>query len=255
MKCTSCSAEVPASAKFCPECGAKIVRKSFCPECGAEAAPGAKFCAECGTKLVGGPVARKAELAVLSARPEPEARPYEPAPLDTTPRPSGNFNLVVGPVYIKEQMLRIANAEGPITDGLLFARVLEEWGIRCATENKIKVLEKSIPPELPVTEHSEGKTYWPVDADPSEWHFYRVPGASQRSHRTFAQIPLEELAAAIAAEHRAAVAAGGTVTADPYPGAVERLGLPRRVVVDTMKPKLDAAKRLAQNFYDLPSED
>lgn len=51
MKCTSCSAEVPASAKFCPECGAKIVRKSFCPECGAEAAPGAKFCAECGTKL------------------------------------------------------------------------------------------------------------------------------------------------------------------------------------------------------------
>jgi hypothetical protein len=84
-----------------------------------------------------------------------------------------------------------------------------------------------------------------VGADPSAWHYYRVPGASPRSHRAFKEIPLEEIAAAIAAEHRAAIAAGGTAAADPYPGAVARLGLPRRVTAD-MRPVLDAAKRLAK---------
>ena len=186
-----------------------------------------------------------AELAAAHAAPDPDERPYEPAPLDATPRPANNFNLAVGPVYVKDQMLRIANAEGPITEKLLFARVLAEWGFQSATENRLKVLKKSIPAELPVTKHLGEKTYWPVGADPSAWHYYRVPGASPRSHRAFKEIPVEEIAAAIAAEHRAAIAAGGSSAADPYPGAVARLGLPRRVTTD-MRPVLDAAKRIKQ---------
>lgn len=51
MKCPACSAEIGDNAKFCPECGEKIVRKTVCPDCGTEAAPGAKFCAECGHKF------------------------------------------------------------------------------------------------------------------------------------------------------------------------------------------------------------
>ena len=143
-------------------------------------------------------------------------------------------------------MLRIANAEGPITEKLLFARVMEEWGFASVTENRLKVLKKSIPAELPVTKHLGEKTYWPVGADPSEWHFYRAPGASPRSHRAFKEIPVEEIAAALAAEHRAAIAAGGTAAADPGPGAVARLGLPRRVTSD-MKSFLDAAARLSKS--------
>jgi membrane protease subunit (stomatin/prohibitin family) len=78
IKCPKCGAELPAKAKFCLECGAKVevlseneiicpvcgkktpkgkfcmecgaplVRK--CPNCGAELPTGAKFCLECGTK-------------------------------------------------------------------------------------------------------------------------------------------------------------------------------------------------------------
>ena len=195
-----------------------------------------------GAAAPGEGAALAAELAAAHAAPDPDERPYEPAPLDATPRPAGNFNLAVGPVYVKDQMLRIANAEGPITEKLLFARVLAEWGFQSATENRLKVLKKSIPAELPVTKHLGEKTYWPVGADPSEWHYYRVPGASPRSHRAFKEIPVEEIAAAIAAEHRAAIAAGGSSAADPCPGAVARLGLPRRVTAD-MKPALEAAKR------------
>ncbi len=77
VKCTKCKADLPAGAKFCLECGEKVVsadsvvcpacgktviKGKFCPECGhkfltncpkcgAEITSGAKFCLECGEKL------------------------------------------------------------------------------------------------------------------------------------------------------------------------------------------------------------
>jgi membrane protease subunit (stomatin/prohibitin family) len=50
VKCPSCGAENPASAKFCNNCGAPL-GKVKCPNCGAENAPDAKFCNNCGAKL------------------------------------------------------------------------------------------------------------------------------------------------------------------------------------------------------------
>lgn len=48
--CVSCGAQIPESAKFCPECGANNSEK-FC-ECGQKLAPGCKFCPECGKKVL-----------------------------------------------------------------------------------------------------------------------------------------------------------------------------------------------------------
>ena len=53
MKCTNCGASLSDSAKFCPECGTKVVRELFCAECGTKLAAGTKFCPECGTKVGG----------------------------------------------------------------------------------------------------------------------------------------------------------------------------------------------------------
>ena len=76
-KCAKCGADLPENAKFCLECGEKVVatgmvvcpecgntvaKGKFCPECGhkfvtacpkcsTEVAPGAKFCPECGEKI------------------------------------------------------------------------------------------------------------------------------------------------------------------------------------------------------------
>ncbi len=79
-KCTKCGASLPENAKFCLECGEKVVVptlagmvvcpecgntvakgkfcpecghkfKSNCPKCGADLVSGAKFCLECGEKL------------------------------------------------------------------------------------------------------------------------------------------------------------------------------------------------------------
>ena len=47
--CAGCGARIPASAKFCPECGKAA--GAVCPKCGKPVKAGAKFCPECGQKL------------------------------------------------------------------------------------------------------------------------------------------------------------------------------------------------------------
>ena len=47
--CPSCGTSLPGNAKFCFECGIKILKS--CPKCGTKLKQGAKFCFECGKKL------------------------------------------------------------------------------------------------------------------------------------------------------------------------------------------------------------
>jgi membrane protease subunit (stomatin/prohibitin family) len=49
-KCAGCQHEVPAGAKFCPGCG-KAMAASLCPKCSASLAPNAHFCPSCGEKI------------------------------------------------------------------------------------------------------------------------------------------------------------------------------------------------------------
>lgn len=49
--CSNCGHALPAGAKFCPECGAKLAQGKTCPKCGAEGPADAKFCSQCGEKL------------------------------------------------------------------------------------------------------------------------------------------------------------------------------------------------------------
>ncbi len=52
--CPNCGTKMPASSKFCPECGNKIEIKkpAFCTQCGEAVIEGSKFCASCGASLV-----------------------------------------------------------------------------------------------------------------------------------------------------------------------------------------------------------
>jgi membrane protease subunit (stomatin/prohibitin family) len=51
MVCPSCSAQIPAGSKFCPQCGGKIGGEMICPNCKADVPDGSKFCPNCGTKI------------------------------------------------------------------------------------------------------------------------------------------------------------------------------------------------------------
>ncbi len=50
MRCPNCQTINPPNAKFCLECGNRLV---VCPNCGTVNLPFAKFCIECGTMLAG----------------------------------------------------------------------------------------------------------------------------------------------------------------------------------------------------------
>jgi membrane protease subunit (stomatin/prohibitin family) len=53
--CPNCGAKVPATSKFCAECGTTLTAPSVgtakCPKCGHPVMTNAKFCPECGNKL------------------------------------------------------------------------------------------------------------------------------------------------------------------------------------------------------------
>jgi membrane protease subunit (stomatin/prohibitin family) len=53
--CPKCGTHVPATSKFCPECGTTLTPPSAgainCPKCGKSIPAGSKFCPECGAQL------------------------------------------------------------------------------------------------------------------------------------------------------------------------------------------------------------
>jgi membrane protease subunit (stomatin/prohibitin family) len=53
--CPKCSAKIPATSKFCPDCGTTITPPSgetiACPKCGKTIPASSKFCPECGQKI------------------------------------------------------------------------------------------------------------------------------------------------------------------------------------------------------------
>ena len=53
--CPKCASKVPATSKFCSECGKQLTPPSAgatpCPKCGKSIPTGSKFCPECGEKL------------------------------------------------------------------------------------------------------------------------------------------------------------------------------------------------------------
>ena len=64
MRCPNCLSQNPPTAKFCLECGNRLV---VCPHCGTINLPRAKFCIECGSPLSSTPTT------------ESENRPLQPA--------------------------------------------------------------------------------------------------------------------------------------------------------------------------------
>lgn len=51
MRCQNCKADIPADAKFCPECGADLAATTKCPKCQTELPASSKFCPNCGQKI------------------------------------------------------------------------------------------------------------------------------------------------------------------------------------------------------------
>jgi ribosomal protein L40E len=91
VTCSECSANLPAGANFCLECGTKVLPSGICHECETELPKGAKFCLECGTRVG------------LSAS------KLTPAPIVTTV--IGDSKMTIKSSYSKCMFLNIATIE------------------------------------------------------------------------------------------------------------------------------------------------
>ena len=65
MRCVSCEAENPETAKFCSACGTAL--PISCTSCGQLNRPGSRFCNQCGTALAAKPTAPPPGIAVGQA--------------------------------------------------------------------------------------------------------------------------------------------------------------------------------------------
>src|SRR5215831_11405412 len=90
MQCPHCQHVNNETAKFCEECGTRLVRT--CPACEHEVSPTAKFCPECGTPLVGQSSVQRLESSAqktMDAEPglsDPRRQTLDARPVSYTPQ-------------------------------------------------------------------------------------------------------------------------------------------------------------------------
>lgn len=75
MVCKKCGAEILPEDQFCPECGAKVIRKRRCPECGELYKVGTKFCPHCGAETKEGRAAKRSDSETAPRRKADPAPP------------------------------------------------------------------------------------------------------------------------------------------------------------------------------------
>ena len=93
MVCKKCGAHLLEDDQFCPECGAKVIRKKRCPECGEALREGTRFCPSCGTEVGEARDAapkKKADPEAAKRREDSEEAPRKRPNPDASPRKKAN---------------------------------------------------------------------------------------------------------------------------------------------------------------------
>lgn len=87
MVCKKCGAPLMEDDQFCPECGAKVIRKKKCPECGEPLREGTRFCPSCGAEVGEGRPAKRTESGEMPRRrSDSEEAPRRRAESEEAPR-------------------------------------------------------------------------------------------------------------------------------------------------------------------------
>ena len=94
---------------------------------------------------------------------------------------------------IQQQIDRIIEQEGPLTESVLVRRIMQEWGFARAGSRIRAVLERCLPRTLAKTKQNGEPVYWPPKIAPEDFEFYRVPTKQAESQRKAEELPTEEL--------------------------------------------------------------
>lgn len=141
------------------------------------------------------------------------------------------------------QMLRdVISTEWPICDMVLRKRVSKAWGLSRMTEAVHRIFDMSMPAECVVTEHENGKVYWPNGVNPSDYRDYRIPSNDPNAKRTLEEIPPEELMNAMC---EVLTDLGGCHQEELYKETLKLFGL--STLTTKARKLLDVAFRVLQN--------
>ncbi len=95
---------------------------------------------------------------------------------------------------LREQLVRVIEAEGPVSDRILFRRVARAWGLERTGSRIVERLRNLIPHNIKTTKERDVIFYWATQMDPSSWRGFRVCGESEESRRSTADLCIEEIA-------------------------------------------------------------
>lgn len=122
----------------------------------------------------------------------PHEKPYPVTPPQPEQR-SEKFYEPATQKALQKRMRAIIATEGPLTETLLFRRVLTDWGFTRSGQKIRTILQNNKPTELIKTHRYDEPVYWPEGVDPEAFTFYRIPTADPESRRGLEEIPFREL--------------------------------------------------------------
>src|SRR5258708_8804255 len=110
MRCPNCQTVNPPNAKFCLECGNRLV---VCPNCGTVNLPAAKFCIECGTSLT-------MTSTHKGEKPSPQVQPVRSERTASLPEWDGSKSRLTAPEERRIVTIMFADITGstPLADKL-----------------------------------------------------------------------------------------------------------------------------------------
>lgn len=95
---------------------------------------------------------------------------------------------------LRNQLVRVIEADGPISDRILFRRVARAWGLERTGSKIVERLRSLIPQDIKTTKERDVIFYWATQMKPSSWRGFRVSGESEESRRSAAELCIEEIA-------------------------------------------------------------
>ncbi|RJP30144.1 MAG: DUF3320 domain-containing protein [Candidatus Omnitrophota bacterium] len=101
---------------------------------------------------------------------------------------------------IRQALLDVVNAEGPLAYNRLLRSVAGLWGIKRITAHVEKRLESLLPPNQIVMDRTENGIFvWPLKIKPAEYEIFRVSAEDDPNSRAIDEIPPQEIGNAILA--------------------------------------------------------
>lgn len=127
---------------------------------------------------------------------EPTAYPvYQPVEL-----PPGNpakFYESASNRALAEHLHLVIEAEGPVSETVLFRRIARAWGLERTGARIVERLRSLVPLTTARTTDGDTTFYWPGIADPASWRNFRVASGADTSRRTIYEVCIEEISALV----------------------------------------------------------